>query len=101
MKVYDNPLYIEDVKYIANLNLPWIELSNKTIMISGATGLIGSMLIDVLMEKNNHGLICFYRIQQQAMACCCCIYVNVLLPKAYLQLVSNWLHKLYIYYIND
>lgn len=58
MKVYDNPLYIEDVKYIANLNLPWIELSNKTIMISGATGLIGSMLIDVLMEKNNHGLNC-------------------------------------------
>lgn len=58
MKVYDNPLYIEDVKYIANLNLPWIELSNKSIMISGATGLIGSMLIDALMEKNRNGLNC-------------------------------------------
>ena len=58
MKIYENILYLQDVKYIVNLNLPWNKLSNKSIMISGATGLIGSMLIDVLMEKNNHGLNC-------------------------------------------
>ena len=58
MKIYENILYLQDVKYIVNLNLPWNRLFNKSIMIPGATGLIGSMLIDVLMEKNNHGLNC-------------------------------------------
>lgn len=58
MKVYENPLYINDIKYVAGLNLPWEKLENKSIMISGATGLIGSMLIDVIMNKNIEGLNC-------------------------------------------
>lgn len=58
MKVYENPQYQEDVKYVANLDLPWDKLKNKSIMISGATGLIGSMLIDVIMMKNIKGLNC-------------------------------------------
>ena len=58
MKVYENPLYLEDVNYVASLNLPWEKLNNKSIMISGATGLIGSMLVDVIMRKNNEGLNC-------------------------------------------
>ena len=53
MNVYDNSLYLEDVNYVANLNLPWEKLNNKSIMISGATGLIGSMLVDIIMSKNN------------------------------------------------
>ena len=58
MKVYENPQYQEDVKYVANLDLPWDKLKNKSIMISGATGLIGSMLIDVIMMKNLKDLNC-------------------------------------------
>ena len=58
MNVYDNSLYLEDVNYVANLNLPWEKLNNKSIMISGATGLIGSMLVDVIMRKNNDNLNC-------------------------------------------
>lgn len=58
MKVYENSLYMDDVKYVADLDLPWDMLKNKSIMVSGATGLIGSMLIDVIMEKNNTGLNC-------------------------------------------
>ena len=58
MNVYDNSLYLEDVNYVADLNLPWKKLNNKTIMISGATGLIGSMLVDVIMRKNNDNLNC-------------------------------------------
>jgi len=50
MNVYDNSLYLEDVNYVANLNLPWEKLNNKFIMISGATGLIGSMLVDIIMR---------------------------------------------------
>lgn len=47
----DNSIYREDIKYVAGLDLPWEKLSNKSILITGASGLIGSFLIDVLMEK--------------------------------------------------
>lgn len=58
MKVYENKLYMEDINYVSGLNLPWDKLHNRSIMISGATGLIGSMLIDVIMKKNEEGLNC-------------------------------------------
>ncbi|MGO5026433.1 NAD-dependent epimerase/dehydratase family protein [Mediterraneibacter faecis] len=56
----DNSIYKEDIKYVANLEIPWEKLRNKSILITGASGLIGSFLIDVLMEKNCmvHGLNC-------------------------------------------
>ena len=54
----DNSIYREDIKYVAGLDLPWEKLSNKSILITGASGLIGSFLIDALMEKNLHGLKC-------------------------------------------
>jgi nucleoside-diphosphate-sugar epimerase len=36
---------------VAALELPWEQLRGRSILISGATGMIGSFLIDVLMEK--------------------------------------------------
>ena len=50
--LYENELYMEDVNRIAELDLPWEKLSNKSILLSGATGMIGSFLIDVILEKN-------------------------------------------------
>lgn len=44
--------YIEDVKYVANLQLPWEKLNRKTILLSGSTGMIGSFLVHVLMNRN-------------------------------------------------
>lgn len=58
MKVYENSLYLEDIDYLCGLDLPWEKLRNSSIMISGATGLIGSMLIDTVMKKNSEGLNC-------------------------------------------
>ena len=58
MNLYENELYLEDIKYVADLNLPWGKLQHKTVLLSGATGLIGSFLIDVLMTKNKEGLDC-------------------------------------------
>ncbi len=53
MKVYENDLYMNDVAFVANLDLPWDSLKGSSVLISGASGLIGSCLIDVIMYKNN------------------------------------------------
>lgn len=58
MGLYDNALYIEDIDYVAGLDLPWNIIKGKQFLISGATGLVGSFLIDVLMRKNESGLGC-------------------------------------------
>ncbi len=56
--LYANKLYLDDVNYVAEYNLPWDILQDKSIIITGATGLIGSFLVDVLMTKNTAGLNC-------------------------------------------
>jgi len=58
MKVFENTMYQEDVEFVTNLNLPWEKLQNKSILITGASGLVGSCLIDVIMKKNESGLNC-------------------------------------------
>ena len=52
MKVYENQLYIEDIKKAAALDLPWDKLQNKSVLISGASGLVGSCFVDLIMERN-------------------------------------------------
>lgn len=47
-----NNLYLEDVEYCASLDLDWCKLDGADILISGATGMIGTFLIDTLMMKN-------------------------------------------------
>ena len=67
MNLYDNTFYIEDLDYVAELNLPWEKFQNKSILISGATGLVGSFLVDVLMTKNVKGLNCtIYALSRNA-----------------------------------
>ena len=45
-------LYCQDVMNVAGVDLPWQRLKNKTLLLTGASGLIGTFLIDVLMKKN-------------------------------------------------
>ena len=56
MKAYENPLYLEDVAGLSALPLEWSRLAGKTIAVSGATGMIGSCLVDLIMKKNAEGL---------------------------------------------
>lgn len=56
MSLLSNNLYVKDLDYTASLPLEWSKLEDKSIMISGATGLIGSFLIDVLMYRNKNKL---------------------------------------------
>ena len=58
MKVYENDKYIDDLKYVDSLDLPWEKLKDRSILITGATGLVGSALVDLLMLKNKEGLNC-------------------------------------------
>lgn len=59
MELYKNMHYMEDVQYISEMSLPWNKLKNKSVMLSGATGLIGSFLVDILLYKNeNDALNC-------------------------------------------
>nr|MCR5604264.1 NAD-dependent epimerase/dehydratase family protein [Lachnospiraceae bacterium] len=59
MILIENDKYLEDIHYIASLPVSWDRLKDSSILISGASGLIGSCLIDTLMEKNRtDGLNC-------------------------------------------
>ena len=51
MNLYDNNLYLEDIEYVCSLDLPWKKLHGKSVLLSGATGLVGSFLVDVLLSK--------------------------------------------------
>lgn len=44
--------YQNDIKSVAGLSLPWEKLRGCNILITGATGLIGSCLVEVLMEHS-------------------------------------------------
>ena len=43
-------VYEEDIKKAARLDLPWNKLSGTNILVTGATGLLGSCLVEVLMR---------------------------------------------------
>lgn len=52
MNILELPQYREDVAMVAALPLPWDKLQHSSFLLSGGTGLIGSFLVDVLMERN-------------------------------------------------
>ena len=58
MRLYDSKTYNEDLRYIADLDLPWEKLKDASVLLSGSTGMFGSLLIDVIMTKIETGLNC-------------------------------------------
>lgn len=44
--------YSDDIREVAELQLPWDKLDNCNVLIAGATGLIGSCCVDVLMARS-------------------------------------------------
>ena len=55
LDLYQSERYLADVRRVAELELPWKCLQGKSVMLSGATGMLGSFLVDVLMERNRQG----------------------------------------------
>ena len=58
MGLYDSKLYNEDLQYLAGLDLPWKKLKDASLLLSGSTGMLGSLLIDAIMTKNAEDLNC-------------------------------------------
>ncbi|KRM87952.1 NAD-dependent epimerase/dehydratase family protein [Lacticaseibacillus thailandensis] len=50
--IHLNALYRADVEYVASLALPWDQMSNVAVLITGASGMLGSFMVDVLMHRN-------------------------------------------------
>ena len=48
----NHPVYIKDIQKTATINIEWGKLKHSSVLICGATGMIGTVLIDVLMERN-------------------------------------------------
>lgn len=73
MTLYEHPLYQEDLDNVCALDLPWDRLRDRSLLISGATGMIGSFLVDVLMHRNekenlNCSVYALGRSEQKAKA---------------------------------
>ena len=49
----NDEIYIDDVKNVANVDLSWDQLKNKSVLLTGASGMLGTFLVDVLMYKNH------------------------------------------------
>ena len=52
MKLLDSKNYCEDIERLSKEDLPFNKLKNKSILITGACGLIGSFFIDTIMYLN-------------------------------------------------
>lgn len=52
MSRLDSELYMKELDSVCRQDLSWEKLAGKTVAVSGATGMIGSFLIDVLMCKD-------------------------------------------------
>lgn len=54
MNVLTNPIYQSDIHSASALPINWSLLSGKTILLTGATGMIASVMIDILMYRNQN-----------------------------------------------
>lgn len=50
--MFNSAQYRQDLEQVAALPLDWSKLQDRSIMISGATGMIGSFLVDLIGYKN-------------------------------------------------
>ncbi len=51
--------YLNDIQKAASLDLPWETFDNCNILVTGASGLIGNCLVDVLMSRPNRSYSVF------------------------------------------
>ena len=50
--LFTDDIYLSDVERVLEKTPDWAKVTNKSVFITGATGMIGTFLIDVLMHQN-------------------------------------------------
>ncbi len=50
----NNRIYQPDIIQSANMKLPWEKFNSKTLLVTGATGMIASVIIDIFMYRNRN-----------------------------------------------
>jgi dTDP-glucose 4,6-dehydratase len=55
-----------DLEFIANSNAPWECFENKTVFVTGATGLLGSIFIKAMLARKNINIIALARNKNKA-----------------------------------
>lgn len=51
---FETAVHLEDIERICADPLPWEKVAGARFLVSGATGMIGSLLVDVLLKKGAH-----------------------------------------------
>ena len=46
-------LYLQQIENLSQAEVPWEKLEGKTLLLSGATGMVGKCLVDILMKHND------------------------------------------------
>jgi nucleoside-diphosphate-sugar epimerase len=60
-----HPIIKEDIQNILSESLPWTNLQNKTVLVTGATGLIPSYIVHLLMSIENVRVIALSRSEEK------------------------------------
>lgn len=64
--IFDNELYQEDLKSVVDAKIDWETVKGKKILITGASGMIGTFLVDTFMKRNEmyHDAIIVYALSR-------------------------------------
>lgn len=54
MNIQKNEIYQSDIIKAVSADIPWKQLGGKTILLTGASGMIASVMIDILMYRNQN-----------------------------------------------
>lgn len=89
-----NPIIKEDLRMILDKEIKWEKLRNKTIMITGASGMVGSYFVRTLIELNENENMNIH---------ICCVVRNInkidseILAKQYVTAIAHDVTKPFVY----
>ncbi len=62
------PAYRDSLEAVGGLPIPWERLRERRVLITGATGMIGSVLVDLLMARSKSHVVAMGRSTEAARA---------------------------------